>query len=547
MRCSLKWMQITSLVLGFGLLSSVAGSAQVSNPKLANLKRTADRVNRLYVRMPERGKNSVSNNALNLVNISNQWLKVETVLKQAASQPRRSSSPTTNDPPGFRTVRVSNPAYDYTLSQVAGFTQSETSTAQCGNRVVVGYNDSGSFLETFTISPSIGLSFNGYAISFDGGKTFIDKGFLNPGSSTDNFLGGDPVVACTNTNTFYQASLFSTSSSSAISVSKSTNGGLNFANPVAAVQKDGFYHFLDKEWLAVDPTNPNRLYVTYTDFDFSGSQFRIAIELVRSTDGGATWSAPVVIAETTTGSVQGSQVLVGKDGEVYVAWQDSSSSSSPKIQMRKSTDNGISFGSPVLVTNVTPIGSSGRLKGGFRVNQFPYLALNRTTGEVYITWNDGRTNNAPDALGGTYNYSDIFFSSSTNQGASWSTPVRVNNNSEPMGSTSLGKDQFFPGIAVDNTGKLAICFYDRRNDPSNLLMHRFCATSTNGGSSWSNRQITRTPFRPVLGADLLINPSYMGDYDTIATDFTRNLPGFIGAYADNTLPTAPDVRAHKFD
>jgi hypothetical protein len=253
-----------------------------------------------------------------------------------------------------------------------------------------------------------------------------------------------------------------------------------------------------------------------------------------------------VLAQTTTASVQGSQVLVGKNGEVYVAWQDSPSFDRTRLLIATSTNNGTSFGTPVEISPVTPIGYSGSLKGGFRVNQFPSLAVNRTTGELYVTWNDGRTNNVPSGFGTNYNYSDIFFSRSTNQGATWSTPVRVNNNSEPTGSTPAGKDQFFPGIAVDKTGKLAVCFYDRRNDPNNMLMDRYCATSGNNGSSWTNTRFTKKPFRSVLGSDILVNSRYMGDYDTLATDFTRSLPGFIGAYGDNTRITAPDVRAHKF-
>jgi len=44
--------------------------------------------------------------------------------------------------------------------------------------------------------------------------------------------------------------------------------------------------------------NPKRLYVTYTDFDFSftsagcPNDIRLAIELVTSADGGQTWPAP---------------------------------------------------------------------------------------------------------------------------------------------------------------------------------------------------------------------------------------------------------------
>jgi hypothetical protein len=127
------------------------------------------------------------------------------------------------------------------------------------------------------------LSFNGYSRSTDRGHTFTDQGYLNPGPDPSNFLEGDPVVTCTDESTFYQSSIFETGTSTDASVSKSTDGGQTFGNPVAAVLKDGFFHFIDKPWMAVDPSNKNNLYVTYSDFDFSGTvcPFRVGIELAR--------------------------------------------------------------------------------------------------------------------------------------------------------------------------------------------------------------------------------------------------------------------------
>lgn len=61
---------------------------------------------------------------------------------------------------------------------------------------------------------------------------------------------------------------------------------------MSVASKDATTHFLEKPWIAIDPTDPDRLYVTYTDFDTSGTsvacpgESRTAIELVRSTDGG---------------------------------------------------------------------------------------------------------------------------------------------------------------------------------------------------------------------------------------------------------------------
>jgi hypothetical protein len=428
--------------------------------------------------------------------------------------------------------------------------------------VVVGFNDSGSVFESLFFGPG-GVSFNGIARSTNKGASFQDLGFLNPGINVENFLGGDPVLACTSATTFYYASLFAILTTSQISVSRSTDGGLSFEEPVPAVGKDIATHFLDKPWLAADPTNALRLYVTYTDFDLSGTLCgvdplgfpipRTAIELVRSTDGGATWDAPVRVEEVCAPAlVQGSQVAVGPGGRVYVAWEALAADFLVReIALRKSPDHGVSFGARVQVSAVTPVGNGFLLQGAFRsLFDLPSLAVDRsgsgspTHGNVYITWHDGRNLILDDVLSGVYRYADVLLSRSNDGGATWSAPVRVNDTIEPP--RGPGTDQYQPGVAVDHTtGAVGVCFYDRRNDPHNFLIDRSCARSTDAGGSWSNLQVTHRSFAAVPAQDLLINPVYMGDYDSLASDFTGANGNFVGAFGDNSRGN-PDVKANKF-
>lgn len=458
--------------------------------------------------------------------------------------------------PGTLSSRqVSDPGTDLSFSRMAGFTQSETSTAWCGDNVVVAYNDSGSFLETFPI-PGIGLSFNGYSLSTDGGRSFTDQGFLNPGPSLFNFLGGDPVAICTDENTFYQSSIFQ-AFTTGVSVSKSTDGGKTFGDPVQVVGKDFFNHFIDKPWMAADPSNPNKLYVTYTDFDISGffsttapcpGTIRLGIELVRSTDGGATWSAPTVVDKGCfPNENQGSNVAVDGAGKVYVAWEQFPAFlPTNEIDIAKSTDGGKTFAPKSTVAIVTVVGSPfGLLQGGFRNNEFPSLAIDLSEGgkgALYIAWNDGRLKMIPDFFG-FYNFGDAVVSRSNNGGLSWSTPVKVNDD-DSNAPSSPGADHYLPGIAVDNNGSLGVCFYDRRLDSENFLIDRECANSDDGGRTWRNHRVTKESFAPSISADLLINPVYMGDYDTVAADSTRRSGGFLGAYGDNTRGN-PDVKISR--
>ena len=558
------------IVLGGSLvvLSANLAWAQVAMERLTALKGMAERVKTFAQRMPEPRRNKLSSGALNLINLAERWDQIEPHLRRATPGLGRVGpvAPALNGHEQAAAIeimapkQVSNLIADVSSSRLAGFTQSETSTAWCGNNVVVGFNDSGSFLET-TLLPGSGLSFNGVSRSTNKGGSFTDLGFLNPGPVITDFLSGDPVLGCSDANTFYYASLFARATTSDISVSKSFDGGQTFGSPVSAVSKNGTTHLLDKDWLAVDPTNLNRIYVTYTDFDDSGSLCglvpvsghpipRTAIELVRSTDGGTSWGTPVVIDEVCGSAfVQGSQVAVGPGGEVYVAWEAFAASGASELDIRKSTDSGATFGALVKVDNVIWAGTGDLLQGGFHTGlEFPTLAVDRsgkaTNGSVYIAWNDGRNLTVPDAASESYGYADIMASRSTDGGATWVAPVRVNNNPEPL-SSGLGTDQYSPGIAVDKTGKVGVCFYDRRLDPNNFLIDRECAFSKNAGTSWSNKRITKKSFPAVPGQDELVDRRYMGDYDGLASDFTKTNSGFIGAWGDNSLGN-PDVKAEKF-
>ena len=205
--------------------------------------------------------------------------------------------------PGAGLIRVSDPSTDVAYSSFGGFTQSETSTARCGNSVVVGYNDSGSVFETpLFFTGSGGESFSGASYSTNGGASFTDIGPINPGPNNFNFLGGDPVLNCADSNTFYFSQIFDYDDASgnpwaAIAINVSTDGGKTWGDPIAAVSKSALAHFLDKPWSTIDPSDHKHIFVSYTDFDSSetnscGANFpnRTAIEFVESRDGGVTWS-----------------------------------------------------------------------------------------------------------------------------------------------------------------------------------------------------------------------------------------------------------------
>jgi hypothetical protein len=459
------------------------------------------------------------------------------------------------------------------VSRLTGMTQSETTIGWCGRNAVLGFNDSGSFVATafLNASPSGSLSLNGLSRSTNAGASYTDLGALVsdplPAGVMFRDLFGDPVVGCSSASTFYYSSLaveFGKDfafANSGIAVSRSTDGGATFGGAVLAASKNADLHFLDKEWMAVEPgptASPadDVVHVTYTDFDFSGfegagpcpDQPRSAIEYVRSTDGGGTWTAPVVLDEVCgfDAFVQGSQVEAGLGDDVYVAWEHYTGEflDGPReIRIRRSVDLGDSFGDPTVVSPVTAVGDGFALQGLFRAFlDLQGLSVDRSSGphrgSVYVSWHDGRSRSKVDPLGfcggtPTYCFGDVLFARSTDRGSTWSNPVRVNND-----DIRLGIDQFMPGLDVDRSGNVWVTYSDRRRDSRNFLIDQFVAKSTDGGAKWANSRLTTTNFAPVKFQDAIVNPFYMGDYNAVAADATGANPGVALAWGDNSLGDA---------
>jgi hypothetical protein len=477
-------------------------------------------------------------------------------------------------------VRGSNPiAPEDFLSRFAGSTQSEPSVAWCGNNAVVGFNDSASYVQTLLLpspSPSLSFSFIGYSVSTNSGVSFTDKGLLvadplPPGVVFRDLLG-DPVLGCTTAQNFYYMSIALDTLAAApyylggVAVLKSGNGGQTFGPAIMAVGKDAFEHELDKPWMAVARgAMSESIHISYTDFDFSfssarcGATLRTAIEYVRSTDGGVTWSNPFVLAETCgfTASLQDSHVEAGLGQDVYVAWESYPSGYSGRraILIRKSANGGATFGTPVSVTDVVGVGDGFGLQGGFRnALDLQGLAVDRSTGsgrgDVYIAFQDGRNLNQVDYFafpgcatltpGPHYCFADVFLARSSDGGATWRSPVRVND--DPITART---DQFMPALAVDRGGNVYVLYYDRSRDPRNVLMDVVLGRSTNGGTSWVNNRLTVSNFPVIIGQDsYLVSPIYMGDYIGLAADALQSKGGVIAAWGDNSLGD-PNVRTSQ--
>jgi len=280
-----------------------------------------------------------------------------------------------------------------------------------------------------------------------------------------------------------------------------------------AVQTGDFH---DKEWLAVDSTTSRfrgSVYVSWTVFQSptnappEGQDF---IAFARSTDGGRTWLPPLALSQKDgTFLATGSMITVGPDGEVYVAWRDRHAPG-PAIMIAKSIDGGATFSRPVAAIRSESLGAC--LNGSFDTPGFPSLAVDTSSGpnrgNVYVVVEKPPAEPGRGIL-------DVEFTKSTDGGANWSTPIRLNDD-------ATDTDQWHPSIAVASNGTIAAMWYDRRNDPvNNSLIDVYMTTSTDGGLTFTpNRRVTSGNWIPVP-TQFGLRPAYHGDYNQMSANETH--------------------------
>jgi len=411
-------------------------------------------------------------------------------------------------------ARVTNPARDFRFTQWAGYTQHETAIARCGDNVVVGFNDSGSVLETLA-NGTAGISFSGVAVSHDGGESFRDLGSVPPaGHGTNVFnadiLAGDPSVACSDPSNFYYAQTYfpfdpavPASLVYSIALSTSHDGGRTWGDPATVVSSarlsDGTpTDTLGFPQVAVDPSNRSRVYLAYLRLNGGGpllcGGFVSTIEVVGSTDGGKTFGPPVIMDtscwEDNNDTFDiGTRLAVSSKGRVYVAWDNEfvipgifpflaqtiqvasfipgSSPTPPVVAGKISCTLFFDCTSPVtggVETQALPfLGDTTDMQGGFLNFRDFDLAVDRsggpTDGSVYVAWSAALGNAlAPEATDVSedhfnfYAFTDIFISRSAD-GQNFSPAVQLNSDLQPL--IGRGHDHFQPTLAVDKTGKVA--------------------------------------------------------------------------------------------
>ncbi|MFO1493109.1 MAG: thermonuclease family protein [Lysobacterales bacterium] len=169
------------------------------------------------------------------------------------------------------------------------------------------------------------------------------------------------------------------------------------------------------------------------------------------------------------------------------------------------------------------------------------LSTSPRFGRLYLVYTEETTNESNDL--------DVLVRYSDNNGSSWSTPIKVNDD-------ATTRSQFLPKIAVDpTTGNIGVCWHDARASANNTTMQLYCATSAPLATP------VFTPNNQVSDGASLSNGAGVefGDYMGVAfvngqlrpvwgdtSNSTANNPGGFDAYTD-AATASPQLFKNGFE
>jgi hypothetical protein len=264
------------------------------------------------------------------------------------------------------------------------------------NRIVIGWRQFDSVNSNFRQA--------GMGWSNDGGRTW-HASVLDPG----NFRS-DPILRANAEGTIYYNMLNVNGSTYRADVYRTTDGGRTWSGPV-------FAYGGDKVWFVVDRTaSPGHGYI-YAAWNPAGNNYGTNT-FNRSTDGGLSFAAPTTIP----GQPRFGTLAIGPAGQLYIAGYDSEivTSTNPWTASPTFANHVISGWGSGASSNPNPGGLAGQAQvvvdrsGGAR------------NGWVYMLGSRSTSNPADPA--------DVLLTHSTDGGTTWSVSTRVN--PDPRGANS---------------------------------------------------------------------------------------------------------------
>lgn len=238
--------------------------------------------------------------------------------------------------------------------------------------------------------------------------------------ATDPWLAASPDGAIYALSLSFSGGTLQPGSSSAVLVARSVDGGTTWGPPATLI-RDGDQFFNDKNSITADPGDAHFVYAVWDRLTTANEG---PAWFARTIDGGATWEAARAIFDPGPGNqTLGSLIAVLPNGQLVNVFTEIDVAAggmvTTSLRAIRSTDHGASWSAPVTLADVQAIGTFDPQTGANVRDGSDLASLAAdSTGTLYVVWQDSRfSGGAPDG---------IALSRSIDGGLTWTTPVRVN-------------------------------------------------------------------------------------------------------------------------
>jgi hypothetical protein len=355
--------------------------------------------------------------------------------------------------------------------------------------------------------------------------------------------GGDPVFVYDSTGRLYYSwiNLYYTKTLAdtmywGMFWAYSDDGGETWTRPeddVIGLSRGNYYmqkydEVYDKQWMATDISNSpykNTVYISYFKIQMTPKLERIVLKKKRPASNAFDTSI-VEVSDDTFVNIQFTNITVDNQGHVHIIFWGSKDGSTFGVWHSVSTNGGDSFSIPNLISAAQKLTGIVGVKTS-RLYPCTQLACDPVNSNLYATWTSTGTTSAGSSG------SDIYFSRSTDEGASWSTAVIVNDDDK---SGTYAYDQFYSSIAVNKQGTVALTWYDGRYSTSNISnndMRYFMTKSNDGGVTFGKNfsvACVATDFRTVGNKN---NYFGIGEYTQVLITNTYVIPVWADGRSNN--------------